>query len=338
MWVLSAMTHHIAASWNVVHAVRRGMRVPVRSSNDGWLVGPCAADPEVHMRLRVDFWALTQPRRGAFVASFRRVIRALDADEPIVIWTSPQWNDRVALWALCSYRLQRWPTQPGLSLVRVGEYEERHAHLSFGIGYVTVEPPMARDAWRTARPLSLREVREKARLWQKLAAPTPILSGKPLRETRTNKELLELGAYQAGFFPRLSEQSLTLSTLDALLLACVNRTPSTPARILMRRGSKGEELRRWMSITGDIILFHRLAQWAERGALHAEPYTAPNGWQTALYTLSKTGRSLLRDGLSSIDQAPPLPIWGVTAYDPKNPWVVVEEAGGRPHLRRLGEG
>ena len=58
----------------------------------------------------------------------------------------------------------------------------------------------------------------------------------------------------------------------------------------------------------------------------------------AKYTLTAHGRSLLRDGLTSLDQAPPLPIWGVTAYDPKNPWVVVEEPGAWPHLRRLGAG
>ncbi|MDC3959549.1 hypothetical protein [Polyangium jinanense] len=332
-----AMTIHIATSSDVALAVRRGMRVAVRSMNDGLLVGPCAPDLEDHMRLRRDFWADVWPYPPAYVPPFRRVLADLAAAEPVVVWTSLKWMDRVALWAYCAYRLQHHPTQPDLSLIFIGEYGERHARLSFGIVYVTLEPAMARRAWGTARSLSRREVREKALFWRKLTAPSPILSGKRLRETPSRKEFFELGAYQAGLFPRLSERSLSLSTLDALLLGCVNKTPSNPARILMRRGSKGEELRRWLSLTGDIVLFERLAQWAERGALHAKSWTAPNGWQTAKYTLSATGRSLLRDGLSSIDQAPPFPIWGVTAYDPKNPWVVVEEAGGRPHLRRLGE-
>ncbi|TKD03086.1 hypothetical protein [Polyangium fumosum] len=273
-----------------------------------------------------------------FLASYRRTLKALAADEPVVLWTSLTWNDRVALWALCFYRLQCRPMQPDLSLIVVGEYEERHARLSFGIVYVTLEPAMARNAWGTARLLSLREVQEKARLWKKLTASSPILSGKPLRETRENKVLLDLGVYQAGLFPKRTARGLSLSTFDTLLLGCVNQTPSSPARILGRENETGQELWRWVSVTGDITIFNRLAQWAEHGALHAKPWTAPNGWQTALYTLSAAGRALLRDGLSSLDQAPPFPIWGVTAYDPKDPWVVVEEAGARPHLQRLGEG
>lgn len=74
----------------------------------------------------------------------------------------------------------------------------------------------------------------------------------------------------------------------------------------------------------------------EVGELKAKPWTAPNGWRTALYSITSLGKSILRDGLTSIDQAPPLPIWGVTAYDRNNPWVVVEEAGKGMRLRVLG--
>lgn len=337
------MTLHIATSYWVGRAVRRGIRQPVRSLNDGWLVGPYAWDLEAQMRMRTDFWAFWPSRKGAraaFTASYRRVLKGLDADEPVLLWTSPTWNDRVALWALCSYRLQRRPTQPDLSLVVMGEYGERHARLSFGIVYVTLEPAMARPAWETARPLSLSEVREKARFWKKLTAPAPILSGRPLRETPSRKELFELGAYQAGLFPKQTARGLSLSTLDALMLDLVDDKPRSPAEIFMRRGKRGDAFRQWFDLTGDIILFERLAQWAKHGpspALHAEPWQAPNGWQTARYTLTDTGRAILRKGLTSINQAPPLPIWGVTAYDPKNPWVVVDDGEGRPRLQRLGE-
>ncbi|MGK4007555.1 hypothetical protein WMF31_33350 [Sorangium sp. So ce1036] len=34
----------------------------------------------------------------------------------------------------------------------------------------------------------------------------------------------------------------------------------------------------------------------------------------------------------------PLPVWGVTAYDPLAPWVVVEDHAGEQRLQRLGEG
>jgi len=335
------MTLHIATSLYVRPDVRRGMRLPVAFLSDGWLMGPCARDPEVHVRIRADFWAFwpsSKGERAAYTASYRRGLKTLAADEPIVVWSSPMWNDRVAVWALCSFRLLYRPTQPDLSLVVVGEVVPADPPLLFDEGYVRVNPALVRRAWESVRPLSASQVREKARFWKKLTAPAPILSGKPLRETPSRKELFEMGAYQAAFFPRLSERGLSLSTLDAVLLGCVNETPSSPAQIIGREGEQGEILK-WMHLTGDIILFERLAQWAKHGpspALHAEPWQAPNGWQTARYTLTSAGRAILRDGLTSIHQAPPLPIWGATAYDPEEPWVVVEEAGNRPHLRRLG--
>jgi hypothetical protein len=232
------------------------------------------------------------------------------------------------------------PTDPNLSLVIAGEIVPAARPPLFEDGYVSVNPALVRKASETVRPLSLTEVREKAGFWKKLAAPSPILSGRPLRETPSRKELLTMGLYQAGFFPRQTGRGLSLSTLDALLLACVNDEPSTPAHILARESETGDELWRWVNLTGDVITFERLKQWAKYGALHAKPHTTPNGVRTALYKMADLGRSLLRDGLTSIDQAPPIPIWGVTAYDPKNPWIVVEEPGERPYLRRLeaGEG
>ena len=143
-----------------------------------------------------------------------------------------------------------------------------------------------------------------------------------------------MGAYQAGFFPRQTERGLSLSSLDALLLGPLADRPATPATIISRDGEEGN-LVKWMHLTGDVILFERIVEWTKHGAapaLIAEP--GPHPWRSR-YALTDTGRAILRDGLTSIDQAPPLPIWGVTAYDPKNPWIVMEGAEGRPHLRRL---
>jgi hypothetical protein len=119
------------------------------------------------------------------------------------------------------------------------------------------------------------------------------------------------------------------------MLGAVNEIPATPAEVIVGKRAEGNELHKWTHLTGDIIIFHRLAQWAQYGALHAEPHTTPNGMVTALYTITDLGKSFLRDGLTSIDQAPPLPIWGVTAYDPNHPWVVVKDSAGGPWFRRL---
>ena len=56
----------------------------------------------------------------------------------------------------------------------------------------------------------------------------------------------------------------------------------------------------------------------------------------ARYRLSDRGHAFKRDGWGEIVRGAPLAMWGVTAYSPLAPWVVVEDNAGRQHLQ-LGE-
>lgn len=332
------MTLHIATSPYVSTCARKALRIPINTVPDDWMIGPCDVDLDRQMRLRAEYWERIWPHpHPGYRTPHTKTLRTLGADERVVVWMSPSVTDRVALWAFCSHRLRHKPTRPDLSLIVVGEIVPTAPPLLFNDAYFRINPTILRRARWTERPLLLDEVRERAHFWKVLTMPVPILSAKHPRTMPSHEELFAMGTYQAGFFPRRSEHRLSLSTLDTLLLSLVDETPGTPADIMVRSGEDGE-IWKWMHLTGDIFLFDRLAQWAKHGvspALHAEPWQAPSGWNTARYTLTDTGRAILRDGLTSIDQAPPLPIWGVTAYDPKNPWVVVEEAEGRPVLRLL---
>ena len=57
----------------------------------------------------------------------------------------------------------------------------------------------------------------------------------------------------------------------------------------------------------------------------------------ARYRLTAAGDAIKRHGLTEIAQGPPLPMWGATAYDPADPWVVVNDQAGQQRLQRLGE-
>lgn len=107
--------------------------------------------------------------------------------------------------------------------------------------------------------------------------------------------------------------------------------------------SAGAELSKyWMIRISDCSFAVRLRQWAEhRGAeaaLESVPYRTDRApMLEARYRLSAVGDEIKRRGLAEIAQGPPLPVWGVTAYDPRAPWVVVDDHAGQKRLQRLGE-
>ncbi|WP_437600550.1 hypothetical protein WMF28_03135 [Sorangium sp. So ce590] len=335
------MTIHIATSADLGTVVRRGLRDPVCFISDNWLVGPCSSDLEAHARARCDFWALKGRERTRFTGSFREVMKAIDSRQRIVLWASQLGSDTVALWALCAWRLLRWPDRPSLDLAVLGGPAEADDAAGVGGGFIRVTPADVRRSLDHVRSLSLTRVREMARCWRKLSGRSPILSGKGGGATRARRQLFELGGYQASFFPRFDGHALTLSRFDELLFSCLAKQGSTAVDVFVSRGAAGEELRnKWVSLTGDIFLSIRLAQWAKHNgddaALLSEPYRAGNEMMATRYKLSGTGSKIMRHGLTGIAQGAPLPVWGVTAYDPAAPWVVEDGPSGR-RLQRLGK-
>lgn len=336
------MTMHIATSADLGRVVRRGLREPVCFVSDNWLVGPCGSAPEVHARARCDYWGLQGRERARLLGSFREIMSAIDSPRRLVVWMSRLGSDTVAFWALCAWRLHRWPNQPNLGLVVLGGPAEADDATGVGGGFIRVTPAGARLQLDHVRALSLTRVREMALFWRKLSGRSPILRGKSVRTARERKQLFELGGYQAGFFPRFDPSGLVLSRFDELLFSCLGERWSTAVDVHVSRGTAGEELRRkWLSLTGDIFLSIRLAQWARHdegdAALMSEPYRTDNVMMAARYRLSDTGHAIKRRGLRQIARGAPLPVWGVTAYDPLAPWVVVDDHAGRQRLQLLGE-
>jgi hypothetical protein len=332
------MTIHVAMSTEIGSAVRRGLRLPVSFVSDNLLVGPCALDPEVHRQQRCDFWGLRGREGTRFRASFRELIGAIQSRQQVIAWTSRLWSDTVALWGFCAWRLHHRPKQPDLKIVVLGDAPEA----GFGRGSIRVTPADARQGLDGARALSLTRVQDMARWWRKVAGRSPVLSAEGKRTGRGWKELGELGTYQAGFFPRTDGRTLALSRFDKLLFSCLDQQWSAPVDVFVRGSSAGDELRKWLTLTGDVFLAMRLRQWAgnhgAKAALESEPYQPENIMKEARYRLSDAGRAIQRHGLAEIAQGAPLPVWGAMAYDPLAPWVVVDDYTGQQLLRRLGGG
>lgn len=338
------MTIHIATSGDLGRVVRRGLHIPVCTVpvSDNWLVGPCGSTPEAYPQARCDYWGMQGRERAQFLRSFREIMKAIDSRRHIVIWMSRLGSDTVALWALCAWRQRRWPNQPNLGLVILGGPTEADDATGVGSGFIRVTPAGARLGLDQMRSLSLTRVREMALFWRKLSDRAPILSGKGNRDARGREQLFTLGAYQAGFFPRLDVDRLVLSRFDELLFSCLEKQHwSTPVEVFVSRGAAGEELRKWLDFTGDFFLAIRLAQWARHNgsdaALTSEPYKPERKMNAARYRLSDTGHAIKEHGLTEIAQGAPLPVWGATAYDPLAPWVVVTDHTGHQRIQQLGE-
>lgn len=310
--------------------------------SDNWLVGPCASDPEAHARARCDFWGFKGRERTRFVNSFHEINQALASRQRLVLWTSRLGSDTAASWALCAFRLLRWPDRPNVDLIVLGGPAAADDAVGVGGGFIRVTPADVRRGLEHVHALSLTRVREMALFWRKLSGRSPILSGKAGGAARARRALFGLGSYQASFFPRFDGRALALSRFDDLVFSCLGKDWMTPADVFVHRSPGGDELRdKWMPLTGDGFLAMRMRQWAEhRGAeaaLESTPYRPDRPMLEARYRLSSAGEAIKRHGLAEIAQGAPLPVWGVTAYDPLAPWVVVEDHAGRQRLQRLGE-
>jgi hypothetical protein len=331
------MTIYVTTNEDIRKAVRRGLRLPVRFMDDNMLLGPCASDPEVHCEQRCDYWDLGGRERTLFRSRFHDVINALKSRQRIVVWTSGLWMDRLMLWAFCAWRLRYRPEDPDLHIVVLGDAPED----GFRRAFVRVKPADARRGLDDVSAQSRTRVQHMARSWRKVSGRSPVLATEGGRADRARKDLVEMGTHQAAFFPRVDSGALTLSRIDELLFSCLDvKDWRTPLDVLMQRSPAAEELWKiWMFRIGDITVAMRIRQWAEhRGAeaaLESVPYrTDRPPMLDARYRLTAAGEAIKQHGLTEIAHGPPWPMWGVMAYDPANPWVVVNDHEGGQRLRR----
>jgi hypothetical protein len=333
------MTLHIATSYEFGSVVARAIHSPVCWVSENLLLGPCAADPEDHARMRSDFWDLRGRDLTRFRASFRALRAAIRSRERVVIWTTRCLADTAALRWLCAWRLLQWPLQPDLDLVVLGPDPGPVT----GVDRINVRVRGAdvRRGLDDVHPLSLTRVRRLARAWRKLTSPVPASVSGAGRVDQDHTDLVDLATYEATFFPRLDAGRLVLSRFDELVFSCLGDDSLTPVQVFVHDSAAGKALQRLMYHTGDVFLGTRMAQWAEhRGteaAMESQPERPERGAMLAArYQLSKVGQAIRREGLREVAQGPSMAVFGATAYDPLAPWVAVGGEAGGPsfQLRR----
>lgn len=332
------MPVHVATSPEIGRAVSRTLRHPVHVVPDNLLVGPCALDPAAHLSARCDFWDFDGRERARFRRAFQGALRAVRSRSRLVIWTAPLWSDRAALWALCALRVACRPVRPDLDLVLLSA-ESSHA-AAVGAGSLKLGAADVRRGIAHPYTPPLQVVRAMALFWRRITGRRPVIASPPAGAGGTKEDLAELGRYQAGFFPRLSGSRVALSRFDELIFSCIGEGGATPLQVLMARSEAGGVLRRWVDVTGDVFLAMRLRQWAEHdgGALlESEPYRPENVMNAARYRLSGAGSEIVRCGLGEIARGAPLSVWGATAYDPSQPWVVVDHGGCPTMLQQVSQ-
>lgn len=323
------MSIHIATSMELARVVQEGLRVSVQFVPENWMIGPWPQDLGRLPRARCDFFSLEGRERTKALADYRSILRAIAADEKITVWMSRLGNDTLAFWALCAWRQEKFLNRPNMSLVVMGGPTEAEEPLGVGPGFIQSTPDDALRMMKRARELSPTRVRRVATLWRRVTAPVPILAEKINPSTLDSRRLQQLGLHQAAFLPRLGRHGIRLSHFDELLFKNIAKHASTPVDVVVHSGKRGEEMRQWMSITGDLFIAKRLQQWACRGgpraALTSEPYRPDRAMLAARYQLSEVGRQILRKGLRDMSEGAPLPFWGITAYDPQSPWAFDEK-------------
>jgi hypothetical protein len=305
------MDAHVATSPDIAKGVARALRCPVPSVPDNLLLGPCALDAAAHVEARCAAVSFDARAPARLRRAYDALQRAVEDSPRLVVWTAPLWRDRLMLWALCAWRAAR-----GGASTRVATLSAASSHAAdIGAGSLRITAAEVRDAeWAEVPGEALGVLHRR---WEQITAAAPVLA-----EPAVAADLVDLGHFQAGFLPQRRDAALALSRTDALLFACLGESAKTPVQVLMTQSPAGDDLRRLSDYIGDIFVSRRLAEWSRRGALDAEPHRPDRLMNEARYRVTMEGWSLVREGLKSVSQGPPLPIWGMRAYDPAAPWVV----------------
>lgn len=326
---LLSATHVTFDSPTTERLLRLGATNVVRAS-DRLIVGPSRRDPMEHTRARQAWWNSSEQWDRLYLPE-------VHWKAPVVVWASASIVDRVNLWRTCS-----WLRQLRIAArdVRIIEFDRmlpskppEEPMPSFDCtSSVANHPDKALlERLAEARPFSLARYDRAVNLWDKYTDEDPSRFVRScLRGIKGFPELAPLWTFLACLFPRMTpEGSLRLSRLDELLLTILSGEWQTPVAVFVHKSKPGIELRQLLSCTGDLLLPHRLDQWAihgssapvERAASAKQP---DNPMLASVYRISERGIRLREAGLEQLTDAPALPIAGTEAYA-SAPWAVLED-------------
>ena len=286
----------------------------VRAS-DRLLVGPSRLDPAEHARVRATWWGSSEWDR----------LYAPDVvwEEPVVVWVSSSFADRVNLWRACSWLRSIDVAAGDVLVVDV-------AGGSFGCaGSVSDHADeLLGQHLNLVRPWSRARHDRAVRLWEAFTEPSPERFARSCAggASRSFPELGPLWSMLSGFFPRVTGAgALRLSRFDESLLAILSPEWQTPVSVFLH---ESDEWRQACSCTGDLFIAARLEQWAGHDPHAVERARAPgpvaeSPMLSRVYRLTERGQGL-RAGLDRLGDAPALSVGGVEVYASGAPWAVRE--------------
>lgn len=275
--------------------------------NDNLLVGPSTLSARGQSALRASYWG-RRPRSPT-----------LGPAAALEIWLTREWHSIVQLWRVSS-ECQRRGVHPELRIFGARSREQT----------VPGSDPPARTAgevgpWiRGGRQRPARSALARwAELWARFCASAPdsFVEGSKQHD-RTFPEIVGIGQYVMGFFPRVRGRRLALSRFDELLLGALDTEWASPARIYARALGAGSQLARWTERSGDRLVAHRLQEWALHPSSRIESRLIDESRSPMAGTAYRLTRSLSPVAtIRGLEDAPVLRIGGATAYHGQG-WVV----------------
>jgi len=295
-------------------------RARIHGSGDSLTSGPCDVDPVRHEELR-QAWNIAcghMPDAG-HLFGLERLRAAIAGDAPVVLWGTRAFADLVWLWWALDGLRRLGAEGPRFFLAR----PDADAPLTT-VGGST--PDDARVALLAARPITDDEWREGAALWRAYASSSPLaLDGARRTGSTAFPELLRSAELHGGWFPRVTERTLRLSELDALLLVGADETWRTTAALT---GPLPPARQGRLTQPFHLFVIDRLRAWATHGVLEREVVAGEFAWWADRFRATERSRALLDHGLGSVADAPPLHVGGCLVNDPTSPWVRIEDNAG----------
>lgn len=348
---IHAVTHIAPAS--LAEPLREMGATSVVSWRDDLSHGPVCADPKRHRKIRLKYWrdlyqrvlpashhvhldALIAPLSQGYLSSQQIGSAAAQAagDGRIVVWTSPSWRDRLALWHVFDgLRGQGVPAKQlaTAQLATADDGEPQASLLDCSLDALV-------DAYDDLfYPVSL-YVSTGADLWRNFASASPRQWAIAIpHTTKFFPGMPHFAALYGSFFPLADDTSdrLRLSDFDrALLTPLSHDSPRSTATL--RQDPHVEDF----SFLDPLVLASRLRAWSliddDNPYVIAQPHEhADDLLEMFSFRLTDRGQDLLAHGCPPSRRLPMLQLGDSRLYAGKQPWVRVVD-GDVWYFERFG--
>lgn len=297
--------------------------------------GPCDADlsQQVAKRMRFHDTVLTRHssrlarrRLRSSTCSVRYVntcqelhiaLRVFDAKAPVVIWTTPNWEEQLLLCWLCDSLREQQHLRNRLWYVESAVSSDKNEFVKIA----SQSGKELANAFTRARRLGAELRRRAGTLWRAYAGPSPVRFDRLRRRVSyVLPWFMSASDVIGAFFPRWQRGRLWLSEFDATLLKVLANSDWVRPYDVVRGSHK------WHSFNpSPFDILRRLRDWEEHccdaPAITCKYIEGANELTSVAFQITKAGRRLIVRGIESLDVVPALTLGGWTVSCQKQAWV-----------------